>query len=500
MTLGEARGPHYPGRIVRSKSSEGSLTLRTIVLTASVAIAVTAGLACAVLVGLGAMLDDRIVDLEESMASQRIAARLDHRLLVQQLSTSPSARAVAESEIRPWLSEARLHVQSAEEAAILDDLEEALDEYWSSLAEAQGSERFARALEDVNRLWLVNQRQQQAARDAATRTQARARLIGGFGVAVIVLLTTGLLAWLRRLAFQPVFAVLDAMARFAAGDLTARAPERGPAELRVLALTTNQLADGLARMRRQQLEYIAGVVHDLRNPLAAVQLAAAYVSPSRALPPERRIREIFSMIARQLKRMNSLVGDVLNAVRLDAGVFELLPQPTDLRELVSEAVTLFQTMAPTHAIRVELPQDGPRAWLLVTCDPKLIEQVLNNLLSNAIKYSSPGSRVTVRLEAEGDGAVLEVQDEGRGIAQEELQSIFQPFHRGFSAHEEASGVGLGLYVSRRVVEAHGGQLTVESRMGSGSTFRVSLPLEGPKRIAREKAAPPAPRLLELGGA
>ena len=140
--------------------------------------------------------------------------------------------------------------------------------------------------------------------------------------------------------------------RFAAGDHDgAGRRSAGAEEIRRIAIAQNTMADALARTREDQLRYVATVVHDLRNPLAAVQLAVGYVTPQRPLPSEERIREIFGMIDRQLRRLNSLVGDVLNAVQIEAGEIVLRKTTCDLGELAEEAVSLFQIDVPLPPAR-----------------------------------------------------------------------------------------------------------------------------------------------------
>jgi signal transduction histidine kinase len=230
------------------------------------------------------------------------------------------------------------------------------------------------------------------------------------------------------------------------------------------------MADALAQTREDQLRYVATVVHDLRNPLAAVQLAIGYVTPTRALPSEERVREIFAMIDRQLRRLNSLVGDVLNAVQIETGEIVLRKTTCDLGELAEASVSLFQSMSPYH--RLELSCRGPTS---LRADATRLEQVLNNLISNAVKYSPHGSQVRVSLTGDDERISVAVSDEGPGISPSLHRQIFRPFSRGPSEHEEVEGIGLGLYVSKRILEAHGGSIEVSSSDGRGATFRATLP-------------------------
>jgi len=192
--------------------------------------------------------------------------------------------------------------------------------------------------------------------------------------------------------------------------------------------------------------------------------------PGKPLPPEPRMRELFAVISRQLRRMSAIVGDVLGAVQADSGAIVLRLERCDAEQLAHECIEIFETMAPGY--RFELDVKGPTH---LRADPRRFEQVLNNLLSNAVKYSPSGSRVKLEISGEDDSLVVSVTDEGPGIPPDLRDQLFRPFSRGKTGHEEIPGVGLGLYVSRRIVEAHGGSIDVRSVLGEGSTFTLKLP-------------------------
>jgi signal transduction histidine kinase len=262
------------------------------------------------------------------------------------------------------------------------------------------------------------------------------------------------------------------MRRFGAGDRSARAPENGPAELLVTARTFNEMAAALERQREAQLAFLGGIAHDLRNPLATLKLTAAVATmDERPLPPAAEIRTLFQRVDRQVVKLDRMVEDLLDAARVEAGRLSLELQRCDVRALVTEVVDQHRPAAPDHRIEVSLPADP----VPVRCDPIRIEQVLANLVGNAIKYSPGGGRVRVGVTAEEGRATLSVTDQGLGIPFDEQGHIFEPFRRG-ARHDGIPGMGLGLSVARRIVEAHGGALDVESAPGAGSVFRVRLPL------------------------
>ncbi len=239
--------------------------------------------------------------------------------------------------------------------------------------------------------------------------------------------------------------------------------------MRRIAEQFDEMADALDRQREQQLTFLAAVAHDLKNPLTALK-AAAQMAEREAEQPERLQRRL-QVVRRQIDKLRRLVDDLLDVSRLEVGKLALDLQVADLRESIEEACELFDG-DPAHPIALQLPAEPVE----LAFDPVRMAQVFGNLLSNAIKYSPEGGPVQVRLHRSEREAIVEVEDRGLGIPAAELPRIFQPFRRGRSVAGEIPGVGLGLSASKKLVEAHGGSIEVESQPGVGSTFRVRLPL------------------------
>lgn len=424
-------------------------------------------------------------DISTAVESVRVADEIELQLLVTHAATSPVVRGASTAALKRAVEESAGFVQSAGERQRQAEVAQAVDAY---LRSGNGDAEVGAALSAAVQLSLLNLRQ---AREAERRAQLWDRLSEVGGPAAVILLLAGVtmfLVWLHRGPFRRVAAVSRAMERFSAGDLDARAPEEGAREVVVMSRSFNAAAGALVRARQRQTEYVATAIHDLRVPLSAIQLAVGYISPTRPLPPEPRIRQLMELINRQLKRLHGLVGDVLNATWIEAGVLELHRESFDLRTIAATSVQTFRELAPEHVIELDIPEEP----VVIDGDRARLAQVVNNLLSNAIKYSPRGSRVRVDVALAGGGAVLAVSDEGRGIAPEDRASIFDAFQRQSATHEEAPGTSLGLWVSRRVVEAHAGRMELESRVGEGSTFRVLLPLEATRTEHLPAEAPPPP--------
>jgi signal transduction histidine kinase len=202
----------------------------------------------------------------------------------------------------------------------------------------------------------------------------------------------------------------------------------------------------------------------------------------RQLPrADEQIRNSIDKTDEALRRATRLVNDLLDSTRIGRGRFVVHQAPTDLAALARDVVEEQRLTDPDHHFFVDAPPEVIGSW-----DQSRLQQVLTNLVSNAVKYSSPGTNVRVGLRERDDEVVLSVADQGSGIAPSDLDQIFQPFAR-LEPQGQATGTGLGLYITRGIVEAHGGRIWVESEVGRGSTFFVSLPRGS---IAQPDVPPP----------
>lgn len=390
------------------------------------------------------------------------------------------ARRRLESDLRARMSQIHGFTSSAAEDHLVTTMEARVEDYLaaSRVSVADGSEgrgpatdhALEQAFDAVEKVVALNVEQARAVQQRAARWDRRATLGGSAAALTLVGGVAVILVWLRR-AFRPILDLSEAMRRFGAGDRSARASETGPAELLAAARTFNEMAAALERQREAQLAFLGGIAHDLRNPLATLKLTAAIADADLPLPAERELRALFQRVDRQVGKLDRMVGDLLDAARVEAGKLSLELRRCDVRELVSEVVDQHRPGAPDHRIDVSLPAEP----VPVRCDPIRIEQVLGNLVGNAIKYSPGGGRVRIGVTTEDGLARLSVADLGLGISAEDRPHIFEPFRRG-SRHDGIPGMGLGLSVARRIVEAHGGLLDVESAPGSGAVFHVRLPL------------------------
>jgi PAS domain S-box-containing protein len=230
--------------------------------------------------------------------------------------------------------------------------------------------------------------------------------------------------------------------------------------------------DRLRELDRLKTQFLNTVSHELRTPLTPIQLQLDVLE---ARPDADGTRQkAVQILDRNVRRLTRLVQDMVEVSRLQSGRFRVEKAPVDLRRLIQEGVDSY--LEPARQVDVHLEFEGEAA-LPTSADPHRIGQVMSNLLSNALKFTPAGGRIEVSAHARDGNAVVSVRDTGTGLSADQIARLFQPFTQ---VHEESrahGGTGLGLYISRGIVEAHGGKLWAESAgPGQGATFTFTLPL------------------------
>jgi PAS domain S-box-containing protein len=228
------------------------------------------------------------------------------------------------------------------------------------------------------------------------------------------------------------------------------------------------------RIERQKDDFVAMVHHEVRGPLTAVRGALGLIAGGLAGQLDDRARELVEMALRNSERMERLVNDLLTARKLDAGKMDFRMQDVDLMPLVEQAVEVTSTYGARHEVKIFLDRrvDGARVWV----DPDRLIQVLVNVLSNAVRFSPRGETVTVSVARRGGRLRVAVTDRGPGIPEEFRDKVFDKFTRaGDEGWRHKSGTGLGMTISKAIMEELGGGITFESEVESGTTFFVDLP-------------------------
>ena len=239
----------------------------------------------------------------------------------------------------------------------------------------------------------------------------------------------------------------------------------------VMAITVYRDVTELRQLEQLKEEYLATISHDLRSPLTAMMGHAQLLERQLTkLDLEEEARSA-SLVLANARRMNAMIQDLIESSSLESGKLEMSKEATDLNVLVSDVAERIGSPEDRRRLQVETSRWIPPLSL----DKNRLERALVNLITNALKYSPPDSPVVVRVELTVDQAVVSVIDRGAGIGSRELKQLFDRFYRAGNT-DETEGLGLGLYITRLIVEAHGGRVWAESELGKGSTFRISLPL------------------------
>ena len=220
-------------------------------------------------------------------------------------------------------------------------------------------------------------------------------------------------------------------------------------------------------------DFVAMASHDLRTPLTAIKGYAVTLLRHDKRFDDTTQKEFLKVINSEIDRLSRLLDNLLNLSRLEAGRLEVRKDMVDFYEIVRKTVDVFKVSATKHEFAIDIPSDCSHIY----ADQDRLEQVLNNLISNAIKYSPAGGTITINSRINGKEWITSVSDQGTGIPKEQLAYLFERFHRVESKlTRHVSGTGLGLFITRSLVEAHGGQIWVESEVGHGTTFYFTLPI------------------------
>ena len=310
--------------------------------------------------------------------------------------------------------------------------------------------------------------------ESVTRNLVLVALLFALGMAAVA--SYNILRPLRRLQ-----ATIKDMGR---GNFQATLDGQAPRELRELGETVKWMGTRLQQLDDIKSEFLAHVSHELRTPMASIQEGTHLLLDEIPGPLTQDQRTTLRIMSDSSRRLMHLISTILDLSKMESGMMEYRFVPTDLRRVADISVNKIRLLADAKQVQLLVEASVERHW--ARADSTRIEQVLDNLLSNALKYSPEGAVVKLHMSPRLDEGLLfiEVTDSGPGIPAGEVPHIFERFYQGRTKTRHASvGSGLGLALAKKVVEAHGGRIWVESEVGKGTTVRFFLSLTKPGMMA-----------------
>lgn len=281
---------------------------------------------------------------------------------------------------------------------------------------------------------------------------------------------------------RPISALSQGIGRYRDGEFTTRVPLTNTSEIGYLQTSFNEMAGtietmvvDLKKLDQLKTDFIGTVSHELRTPLTSIRGYAKVLVNEEAGELSRLQKDFLGIIDTNAMRLTDLINDLLDVEKIESGNIQLVKERNDLIEILKECHDTFDILAKQKGL--ELKYEVPNEPVTIFCDRARIVQVFMNLISNAVKYTNQGS-VIIQAEARDYAIVVRIRDSGVGISKEDLDKLFQKFFRTNSALTgQETGSGLGLVIVRGLVESHGGQITVESELGVGTSFIVTLGVE-----------------------
>jgi len=322
------------------------------------------------------------------------------------------------------------------------------------------------------------------AENASAYEHSRNLFIGvAAGAIVLALLLGFVLSWS---VIGPIQSIDSRLAAIASGDFSGHVDVTNRDELGALAANVNRMNDELSRLYKEvetasqhKSDFLANMSHELRTPMNAIIGFSQVLREGMVGDVNAKQREYLDDILSSGNHLLSLINDVLDLSKVEAGQVELQVAPFSLQDALERGVSMVREQATSEGVQVTLHENG--GVDVVSGDERRIRQVIFNLLSNAVKFTPEGGQVDVSASRVNGELRVSVADSGPGIAPEDRDRIFEEFQQTEAGAQQREGTGLGLALSKRFVEMHGGRIWCESEVGRGSTFEFTLPLRPVER-------------------
>lgn len=331
------------------------------------------------------------------------------------------------------------------------------------------------------RIWAFESEAMLTKADATFRANSYSAIFGAAGVAVILACLIGYFA--SRALARPIKIITSTARQIRSGDLTARTGLTGEDEIGQLGETFDSMATTLEHDIKLEHRLTSDVAHELRTPLMAM-LATVEAMQDGVLPADD---EHFEIVAGETRRLSRLVDAMLRLSRMENGKGNMKAESTDMIYLVRSLVSSQHQLFHEQGLHLRFIDETGRDELYAEVDPDLIREAIVNLMSNAMRYTPEGGWVLVKIAYDRPDVLISVQDTGIGIAKEDISRIFSRFWRSDASRERVrGGLGVGLAITKEIVDQHNGTIGVESELGKGTTFTLRIPQDGGRKDRAKK--------------
>ena len=343
------------------------------------------------------------------------------------------------------------------------------------LVSAQIVNRAGEAVGTV-KLWAIGSETLLTSSDASFRSNSYGAIATAAAIAAILACVIGY--FVSRSMAKPIQRITSTAKQIRNGDLTARTGVSGADEIGQLGETFDDMASTIERDIKLEHRLTGDVAHELRTPLMAMQ-ATVEAMQDGVLPADD---EHFEVVASEVRRLSRLIDAMLKLSRLENGSTEFNSERTDIVYLVRGLVSSQHQLFHERGLHLRFVDETPHGELYADVDPDLLREAIVNLMSNAMRYTNAGGWVKVSLRQDRSDVLISVQDTGIGIAKEDIPQTFARFWRSdVSRERESGGLGVGLAITKEIVDRHNGTILVESELGKGTTFTLRIPQRRPRK-------------------
>ena len=326
------------------------------------------------------------------------------------------------------------------------------------------------------RMWAFGSEALLTKSDASFRSNSYGAIATAAGIAAVLACVIGY--FVSRGMAQPIQRITSTAKQIRNGDLTARTNVTGPDEIGQLGETFDDMASTIERDLKLEHRLTGDVAHELRTPLMAMQ-ATVEAMQDGVLPADDEHLEV---VASEVRRLSRLIDAMLKLSRLENGTTELKIEKTDLVRLVRGLVSSQHQLFHEKGLHLRFVDETPHHELYADVDPDLLREAIVNLMSNAMRYTNADGWVKVSLRQDRSDVLISVQDTGIGIAKEDIPQTFSRFWRSDVSRERVSGgLGVGLAITKEIIDRHNGTILVESELGRGTTFTLRIPQRRPRK-------------------